>query len=206
MIDPGSISATSIAALQDQCTRHWHQVEGLPLTQEDPFLLLVARQHAANFELWHTEDQARLPNASDAQIAAVKRSIDQINQRRNDLAEACDEFLLRLLAPHNLPAPNAPLHSESPGLMIDRLSILSLKIFHTAEQLHRPNAPAGHAQRNQDRLAILQEQQADLISCFGHAWSQVLAGTLRFKLYRQLKMYNDPELNPAIYRTSPPQS
>lgn len=206
MIDPSSISATRIATLQDECTRLWHQVEGLPLKQDDPFLLLIARQHAANFELWHTEDQARLPNASDEQIAAVKRSIDQINQRRNDLAEACDAFLLHLLASHGLPAPNAPLHSESPGLMIDRLSILSLKIFHTAEQLHRPNAPAGHAQRNRNRLAILQEQQADLVSCFRQAWSQILAGTLRFKLYRQLKMYNDPDLNPAIYHAASPQS
>lgn len=204
MIDPRSISARDIAALQDGCTRRWHQTDDLAVVEENPWLQTVARQHAANFELWHTEDQARLPNATDAQIAAVKRAIDRINQRRNDLAESCDTFLLQILAAQNLPASDAPLHSESPGLMIDRLSILSLKIFHTAEQLERKNAPAGHAERNRDRLAILMEQQADLMKCFERMWSAVLAGALRFKVYRQLKMYNDPDLNPAIYRASGP--
>lgn len=200
MIDPASISARDLATLQDNCTRRWHQVEGLTVHEENPWLATVARQHAANFELWHTEDQARLPNATDAQLAAVKRAIDRINQRRNDLAEACDVLLLQILAAHNLPAPQAPLHSESPGLMIDRLSILSLKIFHTTEQIDRPNAPVGHVERNRERLAILTEQQADLVGCFDRMWAQVLAGSLRFKIYRQLKMYNDPDLNPAIYR------
>ena len=90
--------------------------------------------------------------------------------------------------------------------MIDRLSILSLKIFHTAEQLERRDAPSGHTERNRERLTILTEQRADLVACFDHVWAQVLAGDLRFKLYRQLKMYNDPELNPAIYRASQPES
>lgn len=202
MIHPQSISAQAIANLQQNCNHRWHQIEGLPIAEEDPFLLIVARQHAANFELWHTEDQARTPNASDTQIATVKRAIDQINQRRNDLAEACDDFLLQLLEASQLPAPAAPLHSESPGLMIDRLSILSLKIFHTAEQLDRSQPPAGHLQRNRQRLAILTQQQADLVQCFDRAWTQILAGNLRFKVYRQLKMYNDPHLNPAIYRAT----
>jgi hypothetical protein len=202
MIAPRSISARDIAALQDACTRRWHQAEGLVVSEENPWLRTVAEQHAANFELWHTEDQARLPNATDAQITAVKRAIDRINQRRNDLAESCDLLLLQALAAQNLPAGNAPLHSESPGLMIDRLSILSLKIFHTAEQIERTDAPAGHVERNRERLAILKEQQGDLIGAFDRVWAAVLAGTLRFKLYRQLKMYNDPDLNPAIYRAN----
>jgi hypothetical protein len=202
MIDPTSISARSIAVLQDNCTHRWHQTEDLAVTEENPWLHAVAQQHAANFELWHTEDQARLPNATDAQIAAVKRAIDRINQRRNDLAESCDTLLLEILAARSLPAAGAPLHSESPGLMIDRLSILSLKIFHTAEQIERADAPTGHIERNRARLAILTEQRDDLVSCFDRMWSAVLAGTLRFKLYRQLKMYNDPHLNPAIYSAS----
>lgn len=206
MIDPRSISARDIAALQDDCTRRWHQVEDLTVSHENPWLQTVARQHAANFELWHTEDQARLPNATDAQIAAVKRAIDRINQRRNDLAESCDALLLQLLAAQALPAASAPLHSESPGLMIDRLSILSLKIFHTAEQIHRPGAPDGHIERNRDRLAILTQQQDDLVECFDRMWPAVLAGALRFKLYRQLKMYNDPDLNPSIYSANGPKA
>jgi hypothetical protein len=85
--------------------------------------------------------------------------------------------------------------------MIDRLSILSLKIFHTQEETARSNAPVGHTQRNLDRLAILEEQRADLAACLEALWQQVLAGACRFKLYRQLKMYNDPSLNPSIYGT-----
>ena len=94
----------------------------------------------------------------------------------------------------------APLHSESPGLIIDRLSILALKIYHTREEAERADAPPGHADRNSDRLAILEDQRADLAACLDALWRETLAGTRRFKLYRQLKMYNDPSLNPAIYK------
>ncbi len=92
--------------------------------------------------------------------------------------------------------PNAPLHSESPGLIIDRLSILALKIYHTREEAERPDATSNHAERNQARLAILEEQRADLAGCLDSFWRETLAGTRRFKLYRQLKMYNDPSSTP----------
>jgi hypothetical protein len=131
----------------------------------------------------------------------VKRLIDRTNQRRNDLAERCDRLLLDALAPLSLPAPFAELHSESPGLIIDRLSILALKIFHTREEMARAEASGmpEHLARNGERLAILEEQRADLARCFARLWDEVLAGKRRFKLYRQLKMYNDPELNPVLY-------
>jgi indole-3-glycerol phosphate synthase len=91
--------------------------------------------------------------------------------------------------------------------MIDRLSILALKIFHTREEVDRaaaaPAALAAHAQRNLQRLAVLEEQRADLADCLDALWQSTLSGSLRFKLYRQLKMYNDPTLNPAIYRNRP---
>ncbi len=83
--------------------------------------------------------------------------------------------------------------------MIDRLSILALKIFHTREEAEREGAPEGHSARNRERLAILEEQRDDLAGCLDAMWRQTVAGTQRFKLYRQLKMYNDPTLNPAIY-------
>jgi hypothetical protein len=86
--------------------------------------------------------------------------------------------------------------------MIDRLSILALKIYHTREEAERAGAPAGHAQRNLERLAILHDQWADLAACLDALWGEILGGTKRFKLYRQLKMYNDPSLNPAVYSTS----
>jgi Protein of unknown function (DUF4254) len=197
---PADIAA-DIPALHDQLTARWHQ-EAFEIWQppSDPWVSLVARQHLANFELWHTEDAARTPEATDADLARVKRRIDETNQRRNDLSEQIDQALLESLSQQGLPNPDAPLHSESPGLMIDRLSILALKLFHTREEMERADAPAGHSERNRERLAILTEQRGDLAGCLERLWVETLAGSSRFKLYRQLKMYNDPALNPAMYR------
>jgi len=195
------ISAAQIVDLHERQTRAWHQPQ--PDAADAPpgaWLLAVERQHRANFDLWHIEDEARTPGVTDAALADVKHRIDRTNQLRNDLAEQLDTFLLAWLEPQALPSADAPLNSESPGLIIDRLSILALKIFHTREEAERTDAPAGHADRNRDRLAILEKQRADLAGCLDALWRETLAGTRQFKLYRQLKMYNDPALNPAIYR------
>jgi hypothetical protein len=194
------LSAEMIIQQQDRETRAWHQSAAGGAASE--WLRLVSGQHWANFELWHIEDEARVPGASDAELAAVKRRVDPVNQRRNDLAEGLDQALLAWLEPRGLPNPAAELHSETPGLMIDRLSILALKIYHTREEAERADAPAGHAERNRERLAILEEQRGDLANCLDALWREILAGTRRFKLYRQLKMYNDPSLNPAVYGRS----
>jgi hypothetical protein len=202
------LSADAILKLQDESTAAWHAVPtSTPdSTTSDPWLVRVARQHHANFNLWHIEDEARAPGATDAQLADVKRRIDKTNQLRNDLAEELDRTLLDWLAPQRLPAESAELHSESPGLIIDRLSILALKIYHTHEEAERTDSTPGHTERNRQRLAILTEQRTDLARCLDVLWRATLDGTRRFKLYRQLKMYNDPALNPAIYRSPQFQS
>lgn len=202
------LSAEAIIELHDQRTRAWHQQP--PASHDDSapnagnpadtWLRAVERQHRANFDLWHIEDEARAPGATDADLAQVKRRIDLTNQLRNDLAEELDCALLGWLEPQGLPDANAPLNSESPGLIIDRLSILALKIYHTREEAERTDAPAGHADRNRSRLVILETQRNDLAGCLDALWRETLTGTRRFKLYRQLKMYNDPSLNPAVYR------
>jgi hypothetical protein len=201
------LSANAIVELHDQLTHFWHDNPQPPgsVSQNgtSDWQARVARQHRANFDLWHIEDEARIPGCSDTALAETKRRVDSTNQLRNDLSEALDHTLLDWLEPQKLPSPSAPLHSESPGLMIDRLSILALKIFHTREEAERPDAPAGHAERNRQRLAILEEQRADLAACLDSVWRETLSGERRFKLYRQLKMYNDPTLNPAIYRYPP---
>jgi hypothetical protein len=198
------LSAQAIVELQDELTRAWHKAGAAGPEVMDPeitdaWLKAVAVQHRANFDLWHIEDEARMPDAADATIADVKRRIDRTNQRRNDLAEALDRELLRWLEARGPHLAGVPLNSESPGLMIDRLSILALKIYHTREEVDRKNAPARHAELNRERLEILEEQRRDLADCLDELWRDTIGGRRRFKLYRQLKMYNDPELNPAIY-------
>jgi hypothetical protein len=195
------VDAVAATALHDRCTRLWH-VKGAEteLIASTEWLAAVERQHRANFDLWHIEDEARTPNASDKELAGVKRRIDTANQLRNDLAEELDRTLLAWLEGNGLPNPGAPLNSESPGLIIDRLSILALKIYHTREEAARHDAPTGHAERNRERLTVLEEQRNDLTDCLDALWRETLAGTRRFKHYRQLKMYNDPDLNPAIYK------
>jgi hypothetical protein len=197
---PFMFSACEITKLHDQLTERWHvDSTYMPASDATPFFDQITRHHRANFDLWHIEDEARTPGATDSDLAGVKRRIDRTNQLRNDLAEQVDLALLDHLATLALPNTSAPLNSESPGLIIDRLSILSLKIYHTREEAQRSDAPPGHAERNEARLAILEEQRADLAGCLDALWRETLAGTRRFKLYRQLKMYNDPTLNPAIY-------
>ena len=193
------LSALAIVELHDRLTRDAHQTPAASLALPEDWPGQVARQHMANFELWHIEDEARSPLASDADLAQVKRRIDRTNQRRNDLAEQLDVALLGWLEARSLPKSSAPLHSESPGLIIDRLSILALKIYHTREETLRTEAPAGHLERNLNRLAVLNEQRADLAACLDELWRETLSGSRRFKLYRQLKMYNDPTLNPVLY-------
>ena len=212
---PAATLATlgSLPEVHDDCTERWHREDaGAPRPQPLPpvtracggdclFLDTVVAQHRANYELWHIEDRARAPYATDAALAEVKRAIDRTNQRRNDLAEECDRLLLAALAPFGLPDTAAELHSESPGLMIDRLSILALKLYHTREELARAGTPSEHVQRNRERLAILTDQRDDLAACLRSLWQKVSDGQRRFKLYRQLKMYNDPALNPSIYNS-----
>jgi hypothetical protein len=194
------LSATEIARLHDRWTGEWHAE--LPQAVDvagNEFVQTVFANHLANFNIWHAEDEARLPEASDHRVAWAKRTIDRENQRRNDFAELCDTILLDYLERRRPLNPEAELHTETPGLIIDRLSILSLKRFHTAEEVYRPDAPQGHAERNRERQRILIEQCDDLVKGLDRLWQQVLAGERRFKQYRQLKMYNDPTLNPMLY-------
>jgi hypothetical protein len=193
------LSAPQIVHLHDQATLFWHNPSAPRPSASARFDQLVLDQHRANFDLWHREDAARDPLAGDPAIAACKRTIDKLNQLRNDLTERLDSDLLDSLPPLD---PSLPLHSETPGLMIDRLSILALKIFHTSEEINRSSATGEHRGRNRERLTILNEQRDDLYRSLAELWTDIRAGRRRFKLYRQLKMYNDPALNPVLYAVS----
>ena len=195
------LPSSILLPLFDQAIAHWHAEPPQSDPPQDPLTSLLLAQHRANHDLWHKEDLARDPQASDHDVTETKHSIDRFNQQRNDLVEQIDAHLLAEAGPQN---PAAPLHSESPGLILDRLSILTLKLFHTAEEAHRADATPTHRQRNHARLDLLTEQRNDLAVCLDRLWQDILAGQRRFKLYRQFKMYNDPELNPVLYRAHHP--
>ena len=158
----------------------------------------IADNHRMNDLLWKEEDLARRRHAPDAEIAANKRAIDGYNQRRNDAIERIDEFLLSLFAKVQA-KEHSRLNSETPGAMIDRLSILSLKIHHMRLQTERKDVDASHIESCRARLDRLNEQRGDLAACLDRLLAEAARGEARFKVYRQFKMYNDPALNPAIY-------
>jgi len=159
----------------------------------------IARNHLCNIGLWQAEDQARRSDVPAEAIVASKRRIDSLNQQRNDAVEAMDEALLAQLSGCHA-ASDARLHSETPGAMIDRLSILALKIFHMQAQLQRPEVDAVHLAHCSDKLHRLRVQRSELASCLHELLEQVRAGTACFHAYRQFKMYNDPALNPWLSR------
>ena len=193
------MNGKQILQMLDEWTARWHHnAERAELA--DGFDAAIQGLHHANFELWHYEDSARDVHSGDAGIAAAKRAIDLVNQKRNDQIEACDELLLKELTTRDLPDAKAELHSETPGMMLDRLSILSLKMYHTREEIERIPSPPGHRERNLRRLAILENQRNDLAGCLERLWQRVSNGEMRFQVYRQLKMYNDPDLNPVMYQ------
>jgi hypothetical protein len=194
----------AIGPLQEERVDDWHQIEPVPALSSEDLLGLVERQHLQNFRLWHEEDKARDPTADNDEIARVKRSIDLLNQQRNDLIERVDEALIGLLTEIGIRMPvDAPLNSETPGSMIDRSSIMALKIYHMQEQTRRSDADDRHRQLATSKVEILKIQRRDLFQCLYELMNGIIAGTRRFTRYRQFKMYNDPTLNPKIYTKTP---
>ena len=178
----------------------WHNEQYIP-ESGDPLYQLVTEQHHTNFDLWHEEDKARDPDASDAIIATVKRSIDRLNQKRNDEIEKIDEALLDELGQRSVRIMvDARLNSETPGSMIDRLSISALKIYHMDEETKRVDASSEHQKNCEAKLMLLQEQRRDLGKCLMEFLEDLVFGRKTLKVYRQMKMYNDSSLNPVLYQ------
>lgn len=196
-----SIRAQEVVEFHDAClaSTHWPG-QGLSSPPPGPLWTAAADNHACNALLWREEDLARRQRVADAEIAANKRAIDGFNQRRNDAIERFDHILGEALAAGMRHAPK--LHSETPGMMVDRLSILALRIRAMGAQAARADAPGDHRGRCREMLARLGEQRDDLAGCLDALLAACREGRVRFKTYRQFKMYNDPTLNPALLEES----
>jgi hypothetical protein len=192
--------AQDIAARQTELTAQRHQVT--PAATGAGFGRLLEENHLRNFSLWHEEDIARRDDLGFERVYQAKRNIDRFNQERNNFAEEMDKAIVAALTP---PTTGCPRNSETPGMMIDRLSILALKEFHMQEETVRAEASAAHREKCAEKLARIRQQRGDLRTCLADLLADVVAGRRTFSAYFQFKMYNDPTLNPQLYR-QPPQS
>ena len=147
---------------------------------------------------WHLEDIIRDPQIDPVAALAIKRRIDKSNQDRTDLVELIDSFFLDKYKNVKV-LPDATINTESPAWAIDRLSILTLKIYHMREEANRPDATAEHKARCEQKLAVLMEQKKDLSMALDQLLSDIRDGKKYMKVYKQMKMYNDPALNPVLY-------
>jgi len=148
---------------------------------------------------WHFEDIIRDPNIDPTEALTLKRRIDKSNQDRTDLVEQIDSYFREYYKDVE-PLADARLNTESPAWAVDRLSILALKIYHMQEQVERQDAAPDHVARCQAKLDVLLEQQVDLSTAIDQLLDDIAAGRKYMKVYRQMKMYNDPTTNPVLYK------
>lgn len=193
MID---LDVAAIAELQTERTTRWHR-EDPGVLDTNGLLHLVEENHLRNFLLWHEEDEARIDDLGAEHVYRAKRAIDGLNQARNDFIERIDDLLYQAFGPFG---EDCPMNSETPGMIIDRLSILALKEFHMREQAERPDAEDHHREACAGKLEVILRQRRDLADALGALVDQMSAGKRGFRVYRQFKMYNDPSLNPQLYR------
>lgn len=148
---------------------------------------------------WHLEDIIRDPDIDPVEALALKRRIDRSNQERTDMVEELDTYFRELYADVQ-PLPGATINTESPAWALDRLSILALKIYHMKAEAERADADDAHRARCRAKLAVLEEQRADLTEAIDTLLDDIAAGRKYMKVYRQMKMYNDTDTNPVLYK------
>jgi len=203
------LRAADVTVLHDRllAAAGWPQAE--PAPADDGLWRWVQTNHRFNSRLWAEEDLARRTTVADSEIAANKRAIDGFNQARNDATERVDEILLVALglvdpasARTDTPLARVPagarLNSETAGSMIDRLSILALKVHAMRAQTERRDVDDAHRGASRVKLERLLQQRADLAGCLDALVADAAAGRAYFKVYRQFKMYNDPRFNPVL--------
>lgn len=158
---------------------------------------LLYRKNWIDTVQWHYEDIIRDPEIEPKAALELKRKIDASNQDRTDLVEYIDSYFLNKYQSVQV-KDNATINTESPAWAIDRLSILALKIYHMQEEVNRTDASADHTQKCSEKLAVLLEQRKDLSTAIDQLLADIEAGNKYMKVYKQMKMYNDEELNPVL--------
>src|SRR5690242_1190644 len=149
---------------------------------------------------WHLEDIIRNPDIDPSSALQIKRRIDRSNQERTDTVEKMDDFFLEAFKDVKY-AAGSRMNSETPAWLLDRMSILMLKIYHMTEQTERKNVTLQHIAKCREKLTVLEEQKSDMRQAFDQLIEDIGLGRRRFKVYRQMKMYNDATLNPELYKS-----
>lgn len=189
----------------DACVEHYHTIDSVNAELKNPYAFGTI-EHSLFLKnwidavQWHLEDLIRDPAISPAEALLIKRRIDRSNQDRTDLVERIDEYFIKQFG-DNIPFADVGLNTETPAWAIDRLSILSLKIFHWNIEVKRPNVSAEHIEKSKSKLNVLLEQRTDLSTAIDNLLDDLAAGRKYMKLYKQMKMYNDPNLNPVLYKS-----
>ncbi|SFA97432.1 Protein of unknown function [Flavobacterium swingsii] len=188
----------------EQSINDYHKFDDVNQPIENPYPkekiehLLYAKNWVDTVQ-WHYEDIIRDPNIDPVEALILKRKIDASNQVRTDMVEYIDSYFLQKYASVNV-KPAAKINSESPAWAFDRLSILALKIYHMNEEATREEASADHRAKCQEKLNVLLEQKKDLTTAIDDLLTDIEAGDKYMKVYKQMKMYNDDELNPVLYQ------
>lgn len=187
----------------NQSTLHYHEHDNVDAIPSNPYEVgtvehtLFAKNWIDAVQ-WHLEDIIRDPEIDPVAALALKRRIDRSNQERTDMVEELDTYF-RELYKDVTPREDATINTESPAWALDRLSILALKIYHMEQEVARTDASAAHIAKCRAKLGVLLEQRKDLTEAIGQLLDDIAVGRKQMKVYRQMKMYNDPETNPVLY-------
>ena len=191
-------------AIFDRATEDYHLVNHVDAVMKNPFQpgtidFLLYEKNWIDVVQWHLEDIIRDPEIDPIKALEIKRRIDRSNQERTDLVEKIDDYFLDFFKDVK-PLPNAFINTESPAWAIDRLSILAIKIYHMRDEVNRTDADEQHVINCRKKLNVLMEQREDLSNAIDTLLQEIGEGKKYMKVYRQMKMYNDPSLNPVLYR------
>ena len=198
------MKAAQYNQLFDEVIEKYHVIDEVDQPFENPFDSksfehLLYRKNWIDTVQWHYEDIIRLPNIDPAEALVLKRKIDASNQDRTDMVEYIDSYFLEKFK--NVTAKEgAKINSETPAWAIDRLSILALKIYHMREEATRESASEEHRAKCREKLNVLLEQRVDLSTAIDDLLHDFAAGEKYVKVYKQMKMYNDAETNPMLYK------